>query len=100
MVHGDRKTGVSDAVQVQTSSENQAPRFKEGARTFRVVAESVAALASDDSTADSTVADTDDNIGMPVEATDANGDTVTYTLGGADASLFRIRSDGLTGSLK
>ena len=89
----DRKTGVSDAVQVQTSHDNQAPRFKEGASTFRVVAESVAALASDDSTDDSTVPSTDDNIGSPVDATDANDDTVTYTLGGADASLFRIRSD-------
>ena len=43
-----RKTGVSDAVQVQTSHDNQAPRFKEGASTFRVVAESVAALADDE----------------------------------------------------
>ena len=89
----DRKTGVSDAVEVQTSSENQAPRFKEGASTFRVVMENVAANAADDSTNDSTDPQTDDNIGSPVEATDANGDTVTYTLGGADASLFRIRSD-------
>ena len=88
---GTRKTGVSDAVEVQTSSENQAPRFK-GASTFRVVAESVAALASDDSTADDSE-DAADNIGSPVKATDANGDMVTYTLGGADA-LFRIRSNG------
>ena len=84
----DRKTGVSDAVQVQTSSENQAPRFK-GARTFRVVMEDVEADTADDSATDNAA----DNIGSPVEATDANGDTVTYTLGGADASLFRIRSD-------
>ena len=32
-----------------------------------------------------------DNVGSPIVATDANGDTVTYTLGGADASLFRVR---------
>ena len=82
-----RKTGVSDAVQVQTSHDNQAPRFKEGASTFRVVMENVAVLAADNN-------DVADNIGMPVEATDANGDMVTYTLGGADASLFRIRSNG------
>ena len=88
---GARKTGVSDAVQVQTRSENQAPRFK-GARTFRVVAEDVAALASDDPAGQTD--DGMDNIGSPVEATDANGDMVTYTLSGADASLFRIRSDG------
>ena len=35
-----------------------------------------------------------DNVGSPIEATDANGDMPTYTLGGADASLFRIRSNG------
>ena len=87
------KTGVSDAVQVQTSRENQAPRFKEGASTFRVVAENVAALPTDDSTADDSE-DAADNIGSPVEATDANGDMMTYTLSGADASLFRIRSNG------
>ena len=90
---GDRKTGLSDAVQVQTSNENQAPRFK-SARTFRVVAEDVAALATDDSTEDSTAAETDDNIGSPVAATDANGDTPTYSLSGADASLFRVRDNG------
>ena len=90
---GGSKTGVSDAVLVQTSRENQAPRFKEGARTFRVVAEDVAALTTDDSTADADDSE-DDNIGMRVEATDANDDMVTYTLSGADASLFRIRSNG------
>ena len=88
---GGSKTGVSDAVQVQTSRENQAPRFKEGASTFRVVMENV--MMVDDDAAEDTD-DTADNIGSPVEATDANGDMVTYTLGGADASLFRIRSDG------
>ena len=36
----------------------------------------------------------DDNVGSLIEAMDANGDTVTYTLGGADASLFRVRSNG------
>ena len=66
-------------------------KFKEGASTFRVVAENVPA-ADDDADSDSD--DTADNIGSPVEATDANGDTVTYTLSGADASLFRIRSNG------
>ena len=37
---------------------------------------------------------TGDNVGSPIVATDANGDMVTYTLGGADASLFRVRSNG------
>ena len=34
-----RKTGTSDAVRVQAIRENQAPKFKDGASTFRVVAE-------------------------------------------------------------
>ena len=38
------------------------------------------------------------NIGAPVSATDANGDTLTYTLGGVDASSFTIA--GTTGQLK
>ena len=33
------KMGTSDAIRVQTSRENQAPKFKDGASTFRVVAE-------------------------------------------------------------
>ena len=90
---GGSKTGTSDAVQVQTSRENQAPRFKEGASTFRVVMEDVAANDADDTTTDSLDAATNDNVGSPIVATDANGDTIAYTLSGADASLFRIRSD-------
>ena len=75
-----RKTGTSDAVRVQAIRENQAPKFKDGASTFRVIAENApgirdAATATDDAA---------DNVGSPVEATDANGDTVTYTLGGSD----------------
>ena len=38
------------------------------------------------------------NIGAPVAATDANDDTLTYTLGGADAGSFDI--DGGTGQIK
>ena len=84
----DRKTGVSDVVQVQTSRENQAPRFKDGASTFRVVSENVEAL--DDAASDRV----GDNIGSPVEATDANADVPIYTLSGADASRFDVRSTG------
>ena len=36
---GATKMGTSDAVQVQAIRENQAPKFKDGASTFRVVAE-------------------------------------------------------------
>ena len=85
----------SAGTEVLASQANQAPKFKEGTSTFRVVAESVAALNSDDEPADdSDDADTDDNVGSPLVATDANGDMPTYTLGGAGASLFRIRSNG------
>ena len=70
---------------VLVSQANQAPKFKEGTSTFRVVMEDVKA---DDADADA------DNVGSPIVATDANGDTPTYTLGGADASLFRIEPDG------
>ena len=48
------------------------------------------------SVAENTAADTD--IGAPVSATDSNGDTLVYTLGGANGSSFDI--DSSTGQLK
>ena len=81
----------SEGTAVLVSQANQPPKFKEGTRTFRVVMEDVEA-----NTADNPAGQTDvvtDNVGSEIEATDANGDMVTYTLSGADASLFRIRSD-------
>ena len=55
---------------------NNAPRFTEGTTTGRSVAENTAANR---------------DIGTPVTATDADaGDTVTYSLGGADAASFGI----------
>ena len=48
------------------------------------------------SVAENTAADRD--IGAPVEATDADGDTLTYSLSGTDASSFRI--DASSGQLK
>ena len=82
----------SEGTAVMVSQANQAPKFKEGTRTFRVVMEDAEADTADNP-ADQTDAGTD-NVGSPIVATDANGDTVTYTLGGADASLFRIRGTG------
>ena len=35
-----------------------------------------------------------DNVGTPVRATDVDGDTIAYTLGGADAGAFEIRDGG------
>ena len=85
-------TAASDGALILVSQTNQAPKFKEGTTTFRVVAENVEAAEdpSDDDAADNAA----DNVGSAIVATDANGDMPTYTLGGADASLFRIRPTG------
>ena len=61
---------------------NTAPTFP-AAATSREVAENTAA---------------GENIGDPVAATDADGDTLTYTLGGTDSASFAIES--ATGQLK
>ncbi len=66
-----------------------------------VVQEAIAPVFTDGSVAARTVAentDTDVNIGVAVGATDANNDTLSYTLSGIDASLFSI--DNSTGQLK
>ena len=67
------------------------------------VAENTKALAGlddDDATPATGRADTDqcgDNVGRVVTATDASGENLEaliYTLGGADADKFRVRSNG------
>ena len=78
--------GASDTVTVTITvtdvDENVAPEFA-SATTTRSVVENTAA---------------GENIGAPVEATDANaGDTLTYTLGGADKDSFEI--DDETGQI-
>ena len=62
---------------------NSAPVFTDGNSTTRTIDENTAA---------------DTNIGTPVAATDANNDTLTYTLGGYNAASFDIDSE--TGHLK
>ena len=62
---------------------NRAPVFTEGASTTRTIAENTAAGV---------------HIGSAVSATDADGDTLTYTLSGTDAAAFGI--DSTTGQLK
>ena len=62
---------------------NNAPIFTEGTSTTRDIAENTA---------------TGTNIGTPVAATDADGDTLTYGLGGTDAASFSIV--GTTGQLQ
>ena len=71
---------------VRTNADNQAPKFEEGASTFRVVMEDAEAAEAE---ADATV--TTDNVGLPIRATDVNGDALTYTLGGPDAANFQVR---------
>ena len=76
-------TGATDdqAVTVTVTDEAEAPRFPSATAT-RSVAENTAA---------------GENIGAPVAATDDDGDTVSYSLGGADAGDFAI--DAATGQL-
>ncbi len=64
-------------------AENVAPVFVEGESTIRFAFEN---------------SDPGINLGVPLEATDANGDTLTYSLGGTDAESFTI--DEATGQLK
>ena len=79
--------GGSDSITVTINvtdvHENRAPAFTEGNTTTRTVAENTTAGT---------------NIGNAVAATDPNKDTVTYHLGGQDASAFGI--DTKTGQLK
>ena len=65
------------------SGINTTPTFTEGTRTIRTVAENTAAAV---------------NIGTRITATDAENDTLIYSLSGADASTFDI--DSSTGQLK
>ena len=62
---------------------NNAPEFTEGSNGHRSVSENTESGV---------------NIGNPVSATDADGDTLLYTLGGPDASSFSI--DIGTGQLR
>ena len=89
-------TASSTGTEVLVSQGNQAPKFKEGTSTFRVVMEDVEANAADDAADDAAAIDgaDNDNVGSLIEAMDANGDVPTYTLGGAGASLFRVRTNG------
>ena len=76
--------GGSDsiAVTINVTNANDAPSFTEGTSTTRSVAENTASGT---------------NIGSAVSATDEDNDTLTYTLGGPDASSFSI--DSSTGQL-
>ena len=64
------------------------PVFEEGTDTSRTFNETI----------DSNVVNTATNIGMPVTATDSNGDPLTYSLGGTNAGTFEI--DDTNGQIK
>ena len=73
--------GGSDSITVTLNvtdvDENRAPAFTDGTSTTRAIAENTASSV---------------NIGSAVSATDADNDSLTYTLGGTDASSFSIVS--------
>ena len=64
-------------VTINVTDANDAPIFRDGENTSRSVAENTA---------------TGNNIGSVVDATDADDDTLTYSLGGTDAASFSIIS--------
>ncbi len=77
-------TVTINVTDVDESPPNNAPVFSDGTSTTRSVAENTASGSI---------------IGSPVAATDPDtGDTLTYNLGGADATSFRI--DSSTGQLR
>ena len=73
--------GGSDSISVRINvtdvQENRAPVFTDGSTTTRSVAENTGASI---------------NIGRAISATDADNDTLTYSLGGTDAASFSIVS--------
>ena len=73
--------GGSDSITVTINvtdvTENSAPVFTDGASTTRSIAENT---------------DAGTNIGTSVAATDADNDTLIYTLDGTDAAAFSINS--------
>ena len=79
--NADGMSGWSDSGTGSTSEPvaNRAPVFTEGARTTRTVSDSAQANSP---------------VGAPVTATDADDDTLIYSLEGTDASSFDITSSG------
>ncbi len=67
----------SITVTINVTYVNRAPSFTDGSTTTRLVAENTAS---------------GQNIGTPVAATDADDDTLSYSLEGPDAASFRIVS--------
>ncbi|MYA98496.1 leucine-rich repeat protein, partial [Candidatus Poribacteria bacterium] len=87
IVTASDRNGGSDSITVTINvterTQNTAPVFTDGTVTTRTVAENTAS---------------GQHIGTAVAATDADNDTLTYTLSGTDAASFGI--DSTTGQLK
>ena len=74
--HGPGKSAQAvSANPVRPAATNRSPAFTEGASTTRAIPENTTAGSS---------------IGLPVRATDPNGDRLTYSLGGTDGASFGI----------
>ena len=71
----DGTDSITVTISITDVTENRAPVFTDGDSTTRSVAENTASGT---------------NIGSPIAATDADDDTLTYTLGGTDAASFSI----------
>ena len=71
------RDSITVTINVTDVDENRAPVFADGDSTTRSIAENTAS---------------GQNIGAAVAATDADNDTLTYSLGGTDASSFSIVS--------
>ena len=78
-----RSIGGGGGGGINAAPDNSPPEFTEGGLTQRSVAENTG---------------TANNIGNPVSATDLDGDTLIYNLGGDDVGNFRV--DTSTGQLK
>ena len=72
-----RLKATNPAVVIDISLDNNLPVFSEGNSATRAIPGN---------------ADAGTNIGDPISATDADGDTLTYSLGGTDAAAFGIVS--------
>ena len=80
---GTDKATITVTINVVDETENRAPVFTDGSSTSRSVAENTGSGV---------------DIGRAVSATDADGHTLTYSLGGTDAAAFTINST--TGQLR
>ncbi len=74
---------ITVTINVTDVQENRAPVFTDGVNTTRTVAENTGSGI---------------DIGSPIAATDADGDDLTYSLGGTDAASFSM--DSTTGQLR